>query len=268
MHRIKHVFGALCYWTGVDALFYRLNRGKVRTVTFHNVIPDSLCEGMKTLPVAWRASVFRWMVHEARRFLGDCLAVTFDDGYLNQYEVAPKILSEEGISTATVFVAGDVLNAKGRETSLAPDRLNHEGLRYSPEYERLRLSGMTLEQVEDLRSRGWKVGYHTKSHRQLASLSPEEKREELRPPAWLKDRILSYPFGKPWDVDEASTRIAEEYGYECAYSNQCENDGHHGLVHAAHGSDARQILDTPGTLGGKVFLQVRQAAAMKGVSRI
>ena len=228
MHRIKHVFGALCYWTGVDALFYRLNRGKVRTVTFHNVIPDSLCEGMKTLPVAWRASVFRWMVHEARRFLGDCLAVTFDDGYLNQYEVAPKILSEEGISTATVFVAGDVLNAKGRETSLAPDRLNHEGLRYSPEYERLRLSGMTLEQVEDLRSRGWKVGYHTKSHRQLASLSPEEKREELRPPTWLKDRILSYPFGKPWDVDDESVRIAEEYGYECAYSNQCENDGHHG----------------------------------------
>ena len=227
MSWIKHVFGAICYWTGVDALFYLLNRGKVRTVTFHSVIPDDMCEGMKSLPVAYSASTFRWMIREARRFLGGSLAVTFDDGYLNQYEIVPRILAEEGIQTATIFVAGDVLDSKGRDTALPPDRLNHEGLCFSAEYERLRLSGMTLAQIEDLRSRGWKMGYHTKSHRQLLSLSLEEKKDELRPPAWLKDKILSYPFGKPWDVDEESIRIAEEYGYECAYSNQCENDGHH-----------------------------------------
>ena len=228
MNIAKRILGFACYWGGVDTLFYWQNRGKIRTVTFHNVIPDGLCNGMKSLPVAFRASVFRWMIHEACRFLGDSLTVTFDDGYLNQYEVAPNILSEEGIRTAIIFVAGDVLNANGHETALPPDRLNHEKIHYSAEYERLRLTGMNVEQMENLRSRGWKIGYHTKSHRQLSSLSSEEKRDELRPPAWLKDRILSYPFGKPWDVDEESIRIAKEYGYDCAYSNQCENDGHHG----------------------------------------
>lgn len=235
MNGAKHLLGAICYWSGIDLLFYFLNRRAKRVVTFHSVLPDALCEGMDRLPVAQTVSSFRWIVREATRYLKTdadlksegTLTITFDDGYLNQYEVVPEVLADEGVCVAIVFVSDDVRQAEGAGSALGPDRRSHSTLCFSKEYERLRLTGMSVVQMDDLHRRGWKIGYHTKSHRALAKLTEVEKRIELKPPSWLKDKIISYPFGKPWNVDKESIRIAEEYGYECAYSNQCENDGRH-----------------------------------------
>lgn len=227
---LKHLLGAVCYWSGIDRMFYWLNRKAKRVVTFHNVLPDEVCNGMPRIPVAMKVSHFRWMIREATKFLcadadldqAGTLTITFDDGYLNQYEVASKVLEEEGVAVAVIFVASDVLNAKGLDTALGVDRELHSGLKYSPEYERLRLSGMTLGQMDELRARGWKIGFHTKTHRRLSALTDGEKADELQPPAWLKDHIISYPFGWEKDVDERSVELVSGFGYEVAFSNQCE----------------------------------------------
>ena len=228
---LKHILGAICYYGGIDSLFYWLNRRAKRVVTFHNVLPDGLMTREGKLPVALTESAFWGIVREATRFLvadtdldaKGTLTITFDDGYLNQYEVVPKVLQREGVNAAVLFVSDDVVTTG----TLSVDVDLHRGLSYSDEYRRLRLTGVTLNQIEDLRSRGWKVGYHTKHHLRLSEMTTAEKREALRPPKWLKDNILSYPFGKPKDVDRESVEIAAEFGYEKAYSNQCENDGFH-----------------------------------------
>ena len=40
--RITHAVAVACYWTGVDAIFYWLNKKAKRIVTFHNVLPREL----------------------------------------------------------------------------------------------------------------------------------------------------------------------------------------------------------------------------------
>ena len=226
----KRILGAFCYWSGIDLLFYWLNRKAKRVGTFHNVLPDELCRGMRTLPVAQTVSSFRRMIREATRYLktdadldaSGTLTITFDDGYLNQYEVAPQALAAEGVGAAVIFVSDDALRASDAKTALTADRQLHQGLDYTPEYARLRLRGMSPAQMEELRSHGWKIGYHTKTHRRLSEMSAAEQRMELKPPSWLKDNILSYPFGWEKDVDDSAVQIAADFGYDCAFSNQCE----------------------------------------------
>lgn len=244
MNFCKRILGAICFYAGIDRLFYWLNRKAKRVVTYHNVLPDDLFWAAEGSPVALPESEFRRQVREMTRYLkadadfaaSGTLTITFDDGYLNQYEVAPRALEAEGIRQAVIFVSDDALSAKGVLSALWADReLHGPGTTFDRpdffhtaigrEYERLRLTGMTVDQIEDLRRRGWKIGYHTKSHRKLADMDMSEKRQELAPPEWLKDKILSYPFGRAWEVDPESVAITESYGYECAFSNQCEDDG-------------------------------------------
>ena len=121
----------LAYWLGLDALFYFLNRRAKRIVTFHNVIPDDLWVPFPNL-VSNKASEFAKIVGEVGRrfkFSADVLdpdtaTLTFDDGYLNQYEVAGRMLMERGIP-AVVFAAGDALAAKEPDGALVVDQLMH-----------------------------------------------------------------------------------------------------------------------------------------------
>ena len=112
--RIAHLIAAACYWTGVDALFYRLNRKAKRIVTFHNVLPDRLWRDNLANGVSNSLKDFETIIARcAKRFRfstdlldAKTLTVTFDDGYHNQFAFAFKSLREKGIP-ACVFVSGD-----------------------------------------------------------------------------------------------------------------------------------------------------------------
>lgn len=263
-HQIVEILAFLAYWTGVDALFYWLNRKAKRIVTFHNVLPDAMYRYDLANGVSNSESGFRLIVGEIAkkyRFSTDVFdtktcTITFDDGYVNQVEVAGRVLDEMGIP-AILFVAGDLIGGKG---PLLVDRLLHETesvekwakevwpkLRdggygrvemekcrdcETGEYKRLRLTGANEDQLNELRARGWKIGWHTWRHLPLVSLSADEVRKELSCPAEYRCEVLSYPFGNPEEVGDAAIRIAQELGYPCAVSN----------THAA------------GTMHGKFFL--------------
>lgn len=107
----------LSYWSGLDALFYFLNRNAKRVVCLHNVLPDDLfC--VQTTGFDGRESEFRQFIRMlSRRFdfsvdLQDpkTLTLSFDDGVLNQYEVVGRVLSEEGNIPALLFVSGRILD--------------------------------------------------------------------------------------------------------------------------------------------------------------
>lgn len=119
--KLMRLFEILCYWLGVDRVFYWLNRSARRRVCFHNVLPDELLEPRDCGGICFRASAFRAAIRGIGRYR-DVIELTCDDGYLNQYEIAAKIMEEEGL-TGTLFVSGALIGSVGFEQSLVIDRI-------------------------------------------------------------------------------------------------------------------------------------------------
>lgn len=87
------------------------------------------------------------------------------------------------------------------------------------EYVAERLRGISSKECEELRSAGWKIGWHTRSHYPLAKLDADKVKSELDAPAEFRNVCLSYPYGNQSEVGNAVVELAESLGYPCAVSN-------------------------------------------------
>ena len=131
-HRFVHLIAVICYFCGIDTLFYALNRRAKRIITFHNVLKDELFRPGLANGVSNRLSEFAHIVGECAHrfpisndlFNPKTLTITFDDGYRNQYTTAFKYLRERNIP-AILFLAGD-LAPEGKGKCLSIDLLLHE----------------------------------------------------------------------------------------------------------------------------------------------
>lgn len=286
---VKKIISIVSYYIGITRLFYWLNRYAKRIITFHNVMPDELYAAANGVGCMESESEFKAKLDVmAERFgfsndLNDpkTVTITFDDGTLNEYEVAGGILKERGIP-ATLFVAGDIIDA-GPENTLVTDKIllwcffaSDEAMvkvfgvkvpreelwvkyvqpayredwksrgkvflsklesvcpiselysKLSREWVRLRMCGVSKEQLEDLRAHGWMIGWHTQSHYPLGMLDDETKRQELDSPREYRGVVLSYPYGDIESIGESSLKIAQEFGYPCAVSNDPYYSPHRG----------------------------------------
>ena len=104
-------------YTGFTSFCYFLNRNRKRTIAYHNVIPDKCWDDSIHLAHSMKESSFRKQIDIIKdRFKVDLdiyntktLTLTFDDGYLNQYTVASKILDENEI-VGYFFCVADLIN--------------------------------------------------------------------------------------------------------------------------------------------------------------
>ncbi len=135
------------------------------------------------------------------------VAITFDDGYLDNLTEAAPVLNEFGIPATVYVVAGRL----GRF-------LDHD----APE-EAARL--MSWDQVRELESTGVTIGAHTLSHARLSKCSESEQRDEIVGCARLMEDQLqhsiesfAYPFGTSADFNECSRGLVREAGFRCACS--------------------------------------------------
>ena len=127
------------------------------------------------------------------------------------------------------------------------------------EWVRLRMSGCKREHLVDLMKRGWRIGWHTKSHFALAFLDSASKKAELESPYEYKDVVLSYPYGDIGAIGEESLKLAEELGYSCAVSNDPDFSPHRGRFFLQRMSLSSNKYELHFVLSGlKYFLKFRK----------
>ena len=132
-HNLVLIFSFFCYWLGIDSLFYFLNRKAKRIITFHNVLPQGILPNKRIIGLTDSEETFRLKIREIKKQFPISVdiadyksaTITFDDGYLNQAEVAGRILQEEGDIPAIIFAAGRMIDNKDPHKSLIVDLLLH-----------------------------------------------------------------------------------------------------------------------------------------------
>ncbi len=124
--------------------------------------------------------------------VGRTVAITFDDGFLNNYFHAFPVLKEYGMPS-TIFIITDRIG----------------GDNY-----------VTWDQIREMAKNGVNIGSHTKSHRPLIELSEAEAREEiigskrtLEDALGMRIKAFSYPLGA---FNDEIIDIVKRAGYSSA----------------------------------------------------
>ena len=131
--------------TGFTSLCYKLNKNRKRTIAYHNIIPDKYWDDSLHLAHSMKESSFTKQLEVIQEKLGSTLdihdvnkaTITFDDGYLNQYLIASKIMNAKDIQ-GYFFCTANVIN---NNEAFIMDRLQYwisyisEGIYYLDELE-------------------------------------------------------------------------------------------------------------------------------------
>lgn len=122
------------------------------------------------------------------------VVITFDDGYLNNYDLAFPLLKEFNMN-ATIFV---ITNSLGSTNYMSP------------------------ENAKEMSDYGIDIQSHTSNHPELATLSYEEQLNELKASKSYIENItnkpvisIAYPFGS---YNQDTIKAATDAGYSIAFT--------------------------------------------------
>ncbi len=200
----------------------RLGRGRLTVVTYHQV-KDPADDGssvgiaafrqqMEYLRDAYRVAPLKEAVRRlARKGSAERLvAITFDDGYLDNATTAAPVLHELGLPT-TFFVSTDMI---GSERPFPHDALRG----------RERQPHMTWDDLRSLIAQGFDIGSHTCSHADMGTIPLSQARMELRHSRERLEqelggpiRLFAFPYGRRRNMRPDTMAVARrEYDVCCS----------------------------------------------------
>ena len=217
---IKTALGRIADAMGISA---RRNASVSTIVAFHRVNDDMPQDGL-TCSAAKFEEFCRYFSAQFRvialseqiagfrlgQAMGGTLSITFDDGYLDNFQVAAPILQKYRLP-ATFFVTTSFVGT----STVAPW---DAALPMAPRW-------MDWAHVRELASLGFEIGSHSDTHLNMAASSPEDIRndlmaskEKLAREVGAATRLFAYPFGGREDISDAARAVVRDLGFECCAS--------------------------------------------------
>ena len=144
------------------------------------------------------------------------VAITFDDGYLDNYTVAFPALSDLGL-TATFFLTTGLIE---RDESV----VDHLAALWGTT--RSQMKTMTWQHAAELQDSGMELGAHAQTHKRLNEIGSAAAALEIKTSkAMIENQLgqavtsFAYPFGKPRQhFDSGIVSEVEAAGYDRAVS--------------------------------------------------
>jgi peptidoglycan/xylan/chitin deacetylase (PgdA/CDA1 family) len=179
--------------------------------------------------------------------LSGTLALSFDDGYRDNYECAAPILRSLGLP-ATFFVVSDFI---GSDAVAWWDR------ELSP-----RPAWMTWSQVRELRADGFEIGAHTRTHADLGQATgPVADREISGSRHEIEARLggapvelFAYPYGRAENLTESNRDLVRKSGFRCCASCSGGSNPRGGDPFRLRRIPVSSWFSTPGQLAFEVAL--------------
>ncbi len=136
-----------------------------------------------------------------------CVAITFDDGYACNCDVALPLLVEKRIPCTYFVSTGPVLN----ETPFEHDV--QMGNHFAPN---------TVDQLRAFSRAGIEIGAHSRTHADIGQIATHQdlfdelvaSRDDLQAALGQSIRYFAFPFGLHKNMSVAAFRLARECGYE------------------------------------------------------
>ena len=264
--RVKSVIGRLAYASGLNALMLR-RTGAI--VAFHRVQDGEDSQGLSIGRDMFERHCRFFTRHfdvvplrdlvsrlEQGRGVDRMLAITFDDGYYDNFVNARPVLEALSLP-ATFFVVSQWI---GTDTWPWWDR--DQGVRHP---------WMTWKHVRLLNERGFDIGAHTRTHADLGRIDGLEAQEEIVGARREIERqigrrvdLFAYPYGRAANISESNRALVRAAGFRCC----CSCDG--GLTPS--GADPFQLrrmpispwYDSPHQLGVEFLREVGTSVRREG----
>lgn len=170
---------------------------------------------------------------ESGKKLNRELAITFDDGYEDNFEYAAPVLERFSLP-ATFFVVSQWMG-----TDFVPWWDRQEGVRYP---------WMTWAHVRSLQEKGFDIGAHTRTHVDLGAVDETEAWGEILGARFDLERqldgpidLFAYPYGRRANLAESYRDLIKAAGFRCC----CSCFG--GVINTE--SDPFQLVRVPISLG-------------------
>lgn len=144
------------------------------------------------------------------RSVGGAVAITFDDGYLDNHRIAAEELERAGLPACFFICTGFI----GSDTQARWDVRDGATSEW-----------MTWDDVRDLARRGFEIGAHTVSHPDLGRIAAAEAEREIGESRERLERELGtgvdlfcYPFGNRQQLSNINRDVVRRSGVRCCFS--------------------------------------------------
>jgi len=144
---------------------------------------------------------------------GQCLVVTFDDGFKDNIDIAVPILRKHNVPACFFIISDFISTSPENHVKLADYKTRVFHFNESP-------TNMTWEDLRQLSNWGFEIGSHTHTHPRLSELSEkdvfeemEKSKNKIEAEIGLSVKHFAWPWGKSQDIPYIYRDFARKLAY-------------------------------------------------------